>query len=258
MPSPIPYEPSDLVVSYKERVVAYLDILNIRNISNCSEKVSIIVNLVRDAIFEQEKILGLHDSCYLQVSFISDSIVISVDAPSSADNPQIRNILKFAGGFGLSLLSLGFPCRGSMVTGQIFHYRDREVHFDTVVGPALVNAVKLEESIARYPRIIVDTSVYNLWEKFIVAETDEQDSWREVLKRDTKDNQWFINIFHEKIVTDVNAFFLYKILSQKKDFDIFKEVGKCINNGLTLTNATDVQEKYEWLQYQYLPYSPLL
>jgi hypothetical protein len=27
MPSPIPYETSDLVVSYKERVVAYLDIL---------------------------------------------------------------------------------------------------------------------------------------------------------------------------------------------------------------------------------------
>ena len=67
---------------YKERIVVLIDILGVKQLvkeEDSLKKVSKIVNLIRDIIFEQEKNLGPYDPFYLHVSFISDSIVISVD-----------------------------------------------------------------------------------------------------------------------------------------------------------------------------------
>ena len=241
---------------YKERIVAFIDILGIKKLikeENSLEKVSKIVNLVRDTIFEHEKILEPHDPFYLHVSFISDSIVISIDAPSSADDHRIRTILRFAGGIGLSLLAIGVrPCRGSMVTGQIFHYRDQEANFDAVIGPALVKAYELEQSVAIYPRIVVDNTVCNFWGEYIAAAEpkEDQDSWREVLKQD-QDGEWFINIFNPHIVSTAKFLFLYR-----EDYDILKEAGDSIIKGLEESKPqTRIRDNYNWLLSQYLPYA---
>jgi len=155
-------------LAYKKSLVAFIDILGFSDLVNKSssdpekrKKVEKIVNFVRDIIFVQEKILQPDDPFYLKVSFISDSIVISVDIPEHTHDQHLLNILKYTGSVGLSLLALGISCRGAIVMGNIFHHRDS--NFNTVVGPALVNAYNLERTVAVYPRIIVDNSVYDLW-----------------------------------------------------------------------------------------------
>jgi hypothetical protein len=245
------YEATELVVKYSERIVALIDILGVKNMvkeNNSLNKVSKIVNFVRDTIFEHEETLNQHNPFYVEVSFISDSIVISIDAPISADDHRIRTILRIAGGIGLNLLAIGHPCRGSVVAGQIFHYRDRDLNFDAVMGPALVNAYELEQSVAVYPRIVVDSSVYNFWEKYVATEPYEvQDSWREVLKQD-QDGEWFINIFNQHI--ESAAKFLF---AQREDYGILKNAGEAISNGLKESKPqTRIRDKYNWLRSQYL------
>lgn len=239
---------------YKERIVAFIDILGVKKFvkeEGSLGKVSKIVNFVRDVILEQEEVFK-DDPFYLQVSFISDSIVISVDAPTSVNEPQFLHILKFAGGIGLYLLAIDVSCRGSIVTGQIFHHR--ESNFDAVVGPALVEAHEIEKTIAINPRIVVDDSVNNLWGKFVAAESEEvQDFWREVLKQD-KDGKWFINIFHPIFVSVVKHLFCYR--GYQEDYDILKEAGNSIIKGLKKPKIEPrVRDKYNWLLSQYLPYA---
>jgi hypothetical protein len=245
----------DLTVAYKDRIVAFIDILGFSTLVNKSisdsesqMKVSDIVNFVRDIVLEQEKVFKTKaDPFYLQVSFISDTIVISVDAPISTGDPQFWNILKFAGGIGLSLLAIGVSCRGSIVTGHIFHHR--ESNFDAVVGPALVKAHELEKSVAVYPRIVVDSSVYNLWDAYLSAEL-HQEPWRDVLKQD-QDGEWFINIFDHHFIDAVKYLFLYR-----EDFDIIKRAGETIIKELKESKPqTRVRDKYHWLLSQYLPYA---
>lgn len=248
---------SDLAVTYKERIVAFIDILGFSVLINRSisdhesfANISKIANFVRDIVKEQEEKLKANShSFYLHVSFISDSIVISVDAPNSATDPQFWHILKFAGGIGLSLLAIGVTCRGSIVMGQIFHHR--EPNFDTVIGPALVKAYELEKSIAIYPRIVVDRLVYELWNEYLEAEREEvKDTWKEVLKHD-QDGERFINIFHHTFISAAKHLFLYR-----EDCDILKEAGDSIITGLKKSSPqTRVRDKYNWLLSQYLPYA---
>ena len=242
---------------YKELIVAFIDILGFSDLvkrsstdSESLKKISKIVDFVRDAVLEQEKIFKPDDDpFYLHISFISDSIVISTDAPSSANDPQFWHILKFVGSIGLNLLAIGVSCRGSIVIGQIFHHR--ESNFDAVVGPALVKAYEIERSVAVYPRIVVDSSVINFWKEYL-ADQLNPDSWREVLKLD-QDGKWFINIFHPIFVSVVKHLFCYR--GYREDYDIIKEIGDLINKGLEESKQQPkVRDKYTWLLSQYRPY----
>lgn len=246
--------------TYRNSLVAFIDILGFSVLINKSsfdsqkrKKVEKIVNFVRDIIFVQEKILQPDDPFYLQVSFISDSIVISTDAPKSGNDPQLLNILKYTGSIGLSLLAIGVPCRGAIVTGKIFHFR--EPNFNTVVGPALVNAHNLEKTVAVYPRIVVDNSIYNLFKEYLSTEyaLGDLDTWKDLLKLD-QDGEWFINLFHQIFVVNVQTLFLYG--PEYEDDDILKQAGNSIIEGLKESKSqTREQDKYNWLLSQYLPYA---
>ena len=77
------YDASELVVEYNVQLVALIDLLGVKNLvkeNDYLNKVSKIVNFVRDTIIEQK-----HNPSKPHVSFISDSIVISVEAPISAE-----------------------------------------------------------------------------------------------------------------------------------------------------------------------------
>ena len=242
-------------LTYKKSLVAFIDILGLSDLVNKSNynpkkrtKVEKIVNFVKDITFVMEKILQPDDPFYLQVSFISDSIVISTDAPRSVNDLRLINILKYTGSIGLSLLAIGVPCRGSIVTGNIFHHRESD--FNTVVGPALVNALELEKSVAVYPRIVIDDATYKLWEEYLSNEHDPE-SWKEMLKHD-QDGQWFINIFHPILIPEIQFLFLHG----PEDDDILKQAGNSIIEGFKESKKrTRVHNKYNWLLNQYLPYA---
>jgi hypothetical protein len=247
--------------TYTNSLVAFIDILGFSDLVNKSrfdsqkrKKVEKIVNFVRDMIFNQEKILQPDDPFYLKVSFISDSIVISTDAPQSENDSQLLNILKYTGSVGLSLLAIGVTCRGSIVTGKIFHLR--EPNFNTVVGTALVNAYNLEKTVAVYPRIVVDNSIYNLFKEYLATEyaLGDLETWKDLLKLD-QDGEWFINIFHQIFIANVQTLFLYG--PEYEDDDILKQAGISIIEGLKKSKPqTREQDKYNWLLSQYLPYAP--
>ncbi len=248
-------------LTYKKSLVAFIDILGFSDLVNGSnsdpekrKKVEKIVNFVKDIIFVQEKVLRPDDPFYLQVSFISDSIVISTDAPRSVNDSRLINVLKYAGSVSLSLLAIGVLCRGSIVIGNIFHHR--ESNFNTVVGSALVNAYKSEKSVAIYPRIVIDDATYKLWEEYLSNELDPE-FWKEMLKLD-QDGEWFINIFHRILLSEIQFLFPHGPESD----DILNQAGNWIIDGLNKSNSQKysiktrrVCEKYNWLLNQYLPYA---
>lgn len=61
------------------------------------------------------------------------------------------------GYFCRRLLTHGFVCRGAITVGHIYH-RGR-----FVVGPAFVDAYRLEQSVALYPRVVLDSAALDVW-----------------------------------------------------------------------------------------------
>ena len=55
------------------------------------------------------------------------------------------------------LLLLGLPCRGGISLGPLHH------EGKVVVGPALIQAYKLERDRAKYPRIVLDEGALQCW-----------------------------------------------------------------------------------------------
>ena len=239
---------SDLDVIYRNQLVAFIDILGFSKLVNYTDlinrgKVSKIVNFVRDFILEQEKIFK-GDSLYLNVSFISDSIVISVDAPSSVNDLTFLHFLKISGAISLYFLTIGVACRGSIVCGQIFHHR--ESNFNTVVGSALVEANKIKRKDAIYPRIIIDNSASPFWDEWLAAE-EHKEQWSEVMKQD-QDGKRFINVFHNIFENVIEFLFCFR--GHQDHYDILKMAGESIIEGLKDPDPR-VREKYAWLQGQY-------
>ena len=88
-------------------------------------------------------------------SQFSDSVIISI--PFSGDDDLLRLIKQIAS-YQSSMLMAGFPIRGGIAAGLIYH--KAAIAF----GPALNAAHRLESQTAKHPRVIIDMSLAPLVE----------------------------------------------------------------------------------------------
>jgi hypothetical protein len=138
------------LLPYSERVLAFIDILGRSEIVVDEPS----VERVARAIFTVHRENDMHtfaarlveaDSAVCVTSF-SDCVVLSCDA---ASNAAVQSLLYRVCRLYVELLKEGFVCRGAVVVGRASH---QDI---AVVGPALIEAYKLERDVAVYPRIIL-------------------------------------------------------------------------------------------------------
>jgi hypothetical protein len=140
--------------TYEERYCAYVDILGFRDFIAEIRKDPGRVSVVRTVLYDlkrqpEQNYLGAAIAADLRVQAISDAICIS----AACRGAGLVHILHSAETLAFRLLSAGYLTRGAIVKGLLYH--DREVVF----GEGLVKAYALEQSIVRFPRIMLTREV---------------------------------------------------------------------------------------------------
>lgn len=216
-------EPNKLIPS--NYFVAYLDILGAsKYMQDNSEQFLndlnvIYENAMNDVIFTN--VLSKKD---IAIKIFSDNILIAVKTTKQDTDRQSKlvKIINLVGNLYCNALRLGYLVRGSITEGKF--YRNKTF----VYGKALVEAVKLEEKIAIYPRVIIQDNLVSLIPQYIAQDSDRK---------------YYLNCFIFTKTFD-NTTFKLRILNQ---------LTKCSNN-------EEITQKIMWLvtyfnNFQQSPYS---
>ncbi len=229
---------------YQERAVAFIDVLGFADLVKASDanpaaraKISKLIGT--NKLFDQ----FMKKLPFATASFFSDSFVLSM---MQAD--RVFYMVREIGYLCRHLLLLGFPCRGAITVGSLYH------HKRIVVGPAFVDAYRLEQSVAIYPRVILDDATMAHWKHEFRLDEFGQGSahphLKSLVKRD-RDGQHFIDIFNPEWGPN---FIPWTEIIPSPDpvptdaTDFLKAANKQIQDGLAANiGRPKVRTKYEWL-----------
>jgi len=141
-------------IEYENRAVAFIDLLGFR------ERVSSLQDGDQEELKKIIKVLELMKnqsrfmakqseevSIDLEVSFFSDSVVLSVNKQDAAE------LIWRTGWLQSALLVRGELPRGGISVGKVYH------HGGILFGDGMLNAYNLESKAAMYPRVIVEKGV---------------------------------------------------------------------------------------------------
>jgi hypothetical protein len=135
---------------YYERYCAFVDILGFASLieSVSGERVHFLKELLQ-TLHTPWTARGTHKGASFRAQSISDAIALS----AAVNGPGLRHILASLRSLTLDLLKLGYFVRGALVKGRLYH-DDR-----MVFGEALLNAIRLEREIVRFPRIMITSTI---------------------------------------------------------------------------------------------------
>jgi hypothetical protein len=162
-------------MSYTERYVAFIDILGFKGLIRRSMDSEQMVK----ALAESLNSMGKRETKYvgedLRALNFSDTILMSEKVTAQGLSCLLFEIQELA----LSLLPSGFLIRGGISKGSLYH------EGSVVFGPALIEAYRLESTVANVPRIILGRDVYsdvtrygkedNHWKKHFASELQFSD-----------------------------------------------------------------------------------
>lgn len=239
-------------MDYKPNLVGFLDILGFS--STCLQTESRNEARATDAKERIRKIFALCQTIPREFDrllvkrrihsiVISDSILLTLELES--ENPSIDEIANFTlatGQFQYHLAKNDFFIRGAISVGPLYFNSDEK----QAVGPALIRAVELEKTSAKYPRVILDSLVM---EKS--AYNDALEFRREVNGVYSQDKQhalfeWahpFDKDKEAKLARDV-PFIVDFLRSTKGDQDVVA-IAESVARGLR--GPIQYYEKYRWL-----------
>ena len=149
---------------FPEHIVAFVDMLGFANAVMSGEGATHIVQLLRslkeisgDFWIETKKMDDGSARSLVRpaVTAFSDSIVISY--PIQAGGIEIVTAIlfmqKLIGFVAWNALEVGLLIRGGIAIGPLYH------HDGVVVGPAMIEAYRLESAVAVYPRVVLNPNV---------------------------------------------------------------------------------------------------
>jgi hypothetical protein len=134
---------------YEKRAVLFLDILGFSDLVQSGREARLLGTLQH----LQGRALEARQAGKLDFTAFSDCVVVS--APLN-EGKGVLQIVAYAQFLALDLLGNRLLTRGAVVVGDLYH--DGAI----VLGPALVDAYRLESKKALYPRILVSHSVLGL------------------------------------------------------------------------------------------------
>ncbi|RON26605.1 hypothetical protein [Pseudomonas lini] len=151
-------EPFDL--AYEDRLVAFLDLLGFSKmvLDGRDDDVEFAVNLIPDMIRTHQG-NTLRDD--LQVTTISDSIILSVKANADEILKDLFNICVIVGRIQHELALNGYYMRGGISVGKMIHNSKKNL----IVGPAYIQAYLLESESCIVPRVVIGEEVLKFYGK---------------------------------------------------------------------------------------------
>jgi hypothetical protein len=139
---------------YSTRYVAFLDILGFSNIVREShgkhERATELVTILDRIASQLPAAAGENEGDDFKFQSFSDCVVMSENASTKG----LSHLLQMVAALTLDLLDEGMMVRGGMAKGDL-HHSDK-----VVLGPALLGAYRIESTIARYPRVVLDRSTH--------------------------------------------------------------------------------------------------
>lgn len=172
-------------VVYSERYVAFLDILGFTDAVARSASDPHHVRSIADALQGlSQSVLDVHrvHGHDFKSTMFSDSIILSC----AVSKAGLMHLLLAIGDLAISLLAAGLLTRGGLSKGLFYH------NDGLAFGPAVLEAYKIENSIARYPRTVLAQSV---WEDFNKHWPSGHEKKNEPLVCLGEDGPAFVNIF---------------------------------------------------------------
>lgn len=188
--------------------VAYLDILGYKELLDADVRAG--TQIFKDRMTRAFRTFEAINTSRHHYKAISDSIFISCTDQSAA-----KEFLCIVRDIYIAFLSEGLLIRGGVSYGQ--HFENQS----TTYSPALTKAYLLESEVAEFPRVVVDSNIFDMFPELI----DDG-----LILRTGK--HWFLNI------------------ATKDTFDdIWNAAKDVFNSSLTLVNKNErVRIKHRWLQ----------
>ena len=127
-----------------------IDILGFSDFVNNNENaVKLITEIISNSFFSNESQLEK-----ISYKMLSDTLIVYTN-----ENTQyaLINLIFALENFRIKCLEKGFLSRGAVVQGKFYLDED----YDIMVSPAFIEAYRLEENIACYPRILITNKVYD-------------------------------------------------------------------------------------------------
>ena len=152
------FEPFDLI--YEDRLVAFLDLLGFSKMveNRRDEDIEFVINLIPDMLRTHRANILRDD---LQITSISDSIILSVKANPDDNLKDLFNICVIIGRLQHELALNGYYMRGGISVGKLIHDSKRNL----IVGPAYIKAYKLEVEKCIVPRVVIGEDVCDFYDK---------------------------------------------------------------------------------------------
>lgn len=147
-------------LTYENRLVAFLDLLGFSKMvqNRQDENVEFVVNLIPDMLITHQANILRDD---LQITNISDSIIISVKAEPDEILKDLFNVCVIIGRLQHELALNGYYMRGGISVGELIHDSKRNI----IVGPAYIQAYLLEVEKCIVPRVVIGEEVGEFYDK---------------------------------------------------------------------------------------------
>ena len=147
--------------SYEDYYVAFIDILGFSNLVKCSEKKHKLFQSILKVLREfkrLERLQGEPPPDAHSYSFSDNIIIFSKPTPYG-----LCWLLGLAGNICARLLTFeeGFLTRGGIVRGKLYCEESGRLVF----GRGFIDAYKLENKVADYPRVVVSNEMYRCFQE---------------------------------------------------------------------------------------------
>lgn len=181
--------------AYEDRLILFIDFLGFQeHIGRTThdgrhlDRIAAALRSLRDVGMEQKYFASQ------QLTHFSDSVVVSfkIDEPSA-----VFWLLNQIGMAVIEMAGSGFLVRGAVTAGKLLHTPE------LLLGPAMVEAYRLESKVAKFPRVIVDPQVIALARSHRSAQhtpDDEEAYVRSGLVEDEDSQLWIDYVSWDAVV----------------------------------------------------------
>jgi hypothetical protein len=222
---------------YRKRLVLFADFLGFKNVVHSTQNDPLALLKLIEALEEISRIEAFGDFKTERFSQFSDSVVLSYEIKEQSAVYWMISTMALA---VIELANRGYLVRGAITYGDLYHTQKH------VVGPALVRAYEMESEKAKYPRVIVDSSVLELARKYRQKnhEPNEEEAYiRNHLEQDSDGWLWIDYLSWKAVVQAAGA--------ADEDYLAYMDrIDAQIQNGLRSSDER-IRGKYIWLQQKH-------
>jgi len=224
-------------IIHEDRFVAFVDILGFSDLVKKTKNDQKLRQQVTDALKQVQKFHSPETGeSGLRVHYFSDSLIASTTKTAHG----LWHLLLSLDSLAWNLLGMDVLVRGGVAVGNIY-YEDK-----IVFGEGVIEAYRLENTIAKFPRIILGRSVYELAKAY----ANEGGVWSEYVRaRLMRDNDGvvFLNFLNDMAAGN----FVMDSVPNSGEMPwvvMGNQIRELIQNRINTTlESPDIYAKAEWL-----------